>query len=105
MDLDGADQRCCICSVWWFGGSGSGGIFCARAVAAKNFGQCGFCIGGFFVWELVKIALTVAMLMAAPKLILQLNWLALLAGFVVTMKVYWLAVWLRLVRRSSVRKF
>ena len=50
---------------------------------------------GFFVWEMVKIGLTVAMLVAAPKLVEGLNWLALLAGFVVTMKVYWVAMWFR----------
>jgi ATP synthase protein I len=66
--------------------------------------DAGAALLGFFVWELVKIALTVAMLFAAPRLILQLSWLALLAGFVVTMKVYWVAMWLRLGRKSSVEK-
>jgi ATP synthase protein I len=55
---------------------------------------------GFFVWEMVKIALTVAMLFAAPRLVAELNWLALLAGFVVTMKVYWAAMWFRSVRKT-----
>ncbi|WP_394787894.1 ATP synthase subunit I [Rhodoferax sp.] len=55
---------------------------------------------GFFVWELVKIAVTVAMLFAAPRLIPGLNWLALLAGFVVTMKVVWLALLFRAKRQS-----
>ena len=64
----------------------------------------GAALAGFFVWELVKIALTIAMLVAAPALIEQLNWLALLAGFVVTMKVYWVAMWRRLGRKSSYRK-
>ena len=59
---------------------------------------------GFFVWEMVKILLTVAMLFAAPRLILNLNWLALLAGFVVTMKVYWVAMWLRPGRKKSLNK-
>jgi ATP synthase protein I len=54
---------------------------------------------GFFVWEMVKIALTVAMLFAAPRLVEGLNWLALLAGFVVTMKVYWVAMWFRSARK------
>lgn len=58
---------------------------------------------GFFVWELVKIALTVAMLFAAPRLIADLSWLALLAGFVVTMKVYWVAMWLRLAPAKSLK--
>jgi ATP synthase protein I len=48
--------------------------------------------------------LTVAMLMAAPRLISQLSWLALLAGFVVTMKVYWVALWLRPARKESINK-
>ncbi|MBX9834944.1 MAG: ATP synthase subunit I [Burkholderiaceae bacterium] len=50
---------------------------------------------GFFGWEMAKIALTVAMLAAAPKLIDALSWLALLAGMVVTMKTYWIALWAR----------
>lgn len=54
-------------------------------------------VTGFFLWEIVKIGLTVAMLVAARKVVLDLSWLAMLAGFVVTMKVYWLAMWLRLV--------
>ncbi len=55
---------------------------------------------GFFGWEMAKIALTVAMLAAAPKLIAPLSWLALLVGMVVTMKTYWIALW----ARSRVRK-
>ena len=49
----------------------------------------GSAVMGFFLWEAVKIALTVAMLFAAPKWVANLNWLAMLAGLVVTMKVYW----------------
>ncbi len=56
---------------------------------------------GFFVWEAVKVGLTVALLFAAPALIASLNWLALLSGFVVTMKVYWIAVWLYPIRKNS----
>ena len=44
---------------------------------------------GFFLWEAVKIAVTVAMLFAAPKWIEDLSWPAMLGGLVVTMKVYW----------------
>ena len=62
-------------------------------------------LAGFFVWEMVKIALTVAMVLAAPRLVEGLNWLALLAGFVVTMKVYWAAMWLGLVRKTRSIKF
>lgn len=47
---------------------------------------------GFFLWEMVKIALTVAMLVAAPRLVAALSWPALLVGVLVTMKVYWVAM-------------
>lgn len=56
----------------------------------------------FFIWEAAKVGLTVAMLFAAPALVVNISWLGLLAGFVVTMKVYWLAVWLYPVRHHSV---
>lgn len=52
----------------------------------------GAAVFGFFLWEMIKIALTVAMLFAAPRLIHALSWPAMLAGLVVTMKVYWVAL-------------
>ena len=55
---------------------------------------------GFFIWELVKIALTVVMLFAAPRLVVNLSWPALLVGLVLTMKVYWVALVLRPKRRT-----
>jgi ATP synthase protein I len=55
---------------------------------------------GFFGWEIAKIVLTVALLVAAPKLVGGLSWIALLVGMVVTMKTYWVA----LLVRSGVRK-
>ena len=59
----------------------------------------------FFVWEMVKIGLTVAMLLAAPKLVEGLSWLALLTGFVLTMKVYWVAMWFRPAYKNSINNF
>ena len=61
----------------------------------------GAAMAGFFFWEAIKIALTVAMLFAAPKLIASLNWLALVAGFVVTMKVVWVFMLIRPKHRLS----
>ena len=55
---------------------------------------------GFVIWESVKVVLTVAMLLAAPKLVSPISWLALVAGFVVTMKVYWVAAWLHSRRQN-----
>ncbi len=43
----------------------------------------------FLLWEFVKIALSVALLLLAVKVVQPLNWLALLAGLVVCAKVYW----------------
>jgi ATP synthase protein I len=61
-------------------------------VASVNAGAAVF---GFFLWEMVKIGLTVAMLFAAPRLVNDLSWPAMLAGLVVTMKVYWVALGFR----------
>jgi len=61
-------------------------------VASVNVGAAVF---GFFLWEMVKIGLTVAMLFAAPRLVEDLSWPAMLAGLVVTMKVYWVALGFR----------
>ncbi|WP_416559747.1 ATP synthase subunit I [Limnohabitans sp. yimb22184] len=63
--------------------------------------QPGSALVGLFVWELVKIILTVALLLVAPKVISDLSWFALVAGFVVTMKVYWLAMALGWMQRKS----
>lgn len=49
----------------------------------------------FFGWEIAKIVLTVALLAAAPRLVPGLSWIALLVGMVITMKTYWVALWVR----------
>jgi ATP synthase protein I len=41
---------------------------------------------------MVKIALSLAMLAAAPRLVVALSWPALLVGLVLAMKVYWVAL-------------
>lgn len=46
----------------------------------------------FMVWEFVKIAVSVVMLMMAPKLVQTLSWPALLVTLVLCIKVYWLAL-------------
>lgn len=56
----------------------------------------------FFVWELVKVVLTVALLCVAPNVISGLSWLALLAGFVLTLKMYWLGWYWSAIRSRSV---
>ena len=58
---------------------------------------------GFFLWEMVKIALTVTLLFAAPRLVPSLSWPAMLVGLVVAMKIYWVALVLRPKRRNGQR--
>ena len=52
----------------------------------------------FMLWEMVKIAVAVAMLALAPQIVQPLSWLALLAGLVCCMKVYWFALLWRVKR-------
>jgi ATP synthase protein I len=46
----------------------------------------------FMVWVAVKISVSMAMLVLAPKLVEPLSWPALLVSLVLCMKVYWLAL-------------
>jgi ATP synthase protein I len=54
--------------------------------------NAGVAVVSFFVWELVKIVVTIGLLFAAHRLVRDLNWLAMLVGLVLTLKVYWLAL-------------
>jgi len=49
-------------------------------------------VTALLVWEMVKVALTLAMLFGAPLFVKNLSWPALLVGLVLTMKVHWLAL-------------
>lgn len=49
---------------------------------------------GFFVWEMIKIVATVVFIAIAPKLVADLDWLAMLIGLIVTMKVVFVLLWL-----------
>ena len=70
----------------------------AYGVSRAKVGQAGAAMFSLFVWEFVKLVLCIALMAAAPRLIPDLSWLALLAGVVVVMKTYWIA----LVVRASV---
>ena len=80
-------------------------LFARGLTRQKSRLQGSAALAGFVVWEMVKIALTVAMLLLAPRLIVDLSWLALVAGFVVTMKVYWAAMWFSRMPKSTVKNF
>jgi ATP synthase protein I len=54
--------------------------------------NAGSAVMSFFLWELVKILVTVGILLAAQRLVMGLSWPAMLVGLVVTIKVYWIAL-------------
>ena len=87
-----------VCSVVWGGLSVviPAAVFARGMMSRATLLNAGTATGGFFLWELVKIALTLAMLYAAPQVMARLgrdlSWPAMLVGLVVTMKVYWLAL-------------
>ena len=69
-----------------------GGLM-ARGMTSRLSGMSpGVSAVSFMSWEMVKIAVSVAMLLLAPKLVQHLSWPALLAGMVLCMKVYWIAL-------------
>ena len=65
--------------------------------SSLNAATAGF---GFFVWEAMKISVSVGMLLLAPRLVTDLDWLAMLIGLIVTLKVYWLALLVRPERKQ-----
>ncbi|MEY3913667.1 MAG: hypothetical protein RL509_1711 [Pseudomonadota bacterium] len=78
-------------------------LFARGLTRRMNSLHAGAAVLGFFVWEVVKIALTVAMLALAPRVIDELSWPAMLVGLVVTMKVYWVALAWRRVFHPQVK--
>lgn len=63
--------------------------------------MAGAVISVFFVWELIKVALTIGLLSVVPFVFVGVEWFYLLAGFVVTVKASWLAL---IPRRSLVER-
>ena len=69
-----------------------GALFARGLMSKVSSINPGAAVVGFFLWELVKIGLVIAMLFAAPRLVSDLSWPAMLIGLVVTMKVVWLVL-------------
>ncbi len=63
--------------------------------------NAGSAVLSFFVWELIKICVTVGVMLAAHRLVNDLSWPAMLVALVVTMKVYWLALGFRRKRSGA----
>ena len=61
----------------------------------------GAAVAGFFLWEMVKIAASVGMLVAAPQLVADLDWLAMLIGLTVTLNMYWVVLLMRPKRKRE----
>jgi len=84
-------------SVGWSAAYGALAVVLPAAIFARGLTgrfaslNAATAVFGFFLWEMVKLGLTVAMLIAAPNLVV-LSWPALLVGLVLTMKVYWVAL-------------
>jgi ATP synthase protein I len=85
-------------NVAWSAGYGALAVALPAALFARGMtspvtsASVGASVTGFLVWEIVKIGLTLAMLMVAPKVVSQVSWPAMLVGLVLTMKVYWMAL-------------
>jgi ATP synthase protein I len=70
-------------------------LFVRGAMRGTHAGNQSAAMLRFFVWELIKLVLTIAFLAAAPWVIGGLSWLALLVGVVVALKMYWVALRVR----------
>ena len=70
-------------------------LFARGLLSRVALASPGAAVAGFFVWETVKIGVTLAMLFAAPRLVSDLSWPAMLVALVLTMKVYWVALLVR----------
>lgn len=85
-------------SAAWSAGYGAlaviipGTVFVRGLTSKLSSVNAGAAMLAFFFWEAVKIALTIAMLFAAPKVVTDLSWPAMLAGLVITMKAIWLTL-------------
>ncbi|WP_370680694.1 ATP synthase subunit I [Comamonas sp. GB3 AK4-5] len=92
--------------VGWSAAYGALCVAIPAVIFARGVTRGGMAVGAgaamtrLFGWELVKLVLCIAMMAAAPHVVRDLSWLALLAGVVAVMKTYWIA----LLVRSGVRK-
>lgn len=72
-------------------------LFARGLLSKAALMNAGTAIAGFFLWEMLKIALTLAMMFAATQVMQglgrELSWPALLLGLVLAMKAYLLAFW------------
>jgi ATP synthase protein I len=106
----------CCAAVWaftqrsgaaWSALYGAAAVVVPSALLARGMtrdlgntpGAAGTAMFRFMFWEMVKIGVAVAMLLAAPRVVPGLSWPALLVAMVVCMKMNW---WALLWRRKPV---
>jgi len=77
-------------------------LFARGMTSPVTSASLGASVTGFLLWEIVKIGLTLAMLIVAPRVVPQVSWPAMLVGLVLTMKVYWMALGARSLFYSKV---
>jgi ATP synthase protein I len=94
-------------AVFWSALYGAGVVVLPGALMARGMtsrlssASPGVSAVSFMGWEFVKIGVSVALLMLAYRIVVPLSWPALLAGLVVCIKVYWVALlWRRPVKNS-----
>ena len=96
-------------SIAWSAGYGALVVLVPAAVFARGLmGRIASinavtAAAGALVWEIVKIALTVAMLMAAPRLVREVSWPALLGGMFLALMMYWAALAVKPRRRPQAK--
>jgi ATP synthase protein I len=85
-------------NVGWSTGYGALAVVIPAALFARGLTSrfsslnAGTAAAGFLVWEMVKVASTIALIAAGPKLVRDLSWPAMLVGLVLALKVYWVAL-------------
>ncbi len=88
-------------AVGWSAGYGALAAVLPAALLARGVVRGGrkrgssAALTSFAFWEIVKLVLTIALLAMAPRAVPQLSWPALLAGLVITLKTYWVALVVR----------
>lgn len=69
------------------------GALMARGMTRRSYSvSVGTRAVSFMLWEILKIAVSVVMLVLAPQIVQPLSWPALLAVLVLCIKTYWLAL-------------
>lgn len=74
-----------------------------RRMSANILKHPGDALLGLLVLELVKVVAAVCMLFAAPLALEAPQWVAVVAGFVLTLKIYWLVALLELRHTSRIQ--